>query len=68
MPCGVDFLPLRNGVRCYRPCGSLVDSHLALPSLAWMMISYLDDDLRRQVGRQTAVVISILDYILLPFL
>lgn len=32
------------------------------------MISYLDGDLRRQVGRQTAVVISILDYILLPFL
>lgn len=39
-----------------------------LPSLVWLMISYLDGDLRRQVGRQTAVVISILDYILLPFL
>lgn len=51
-----------------RPRGSLVDLHLALPSLDWVMISYLDDDLRRQVGRQTAVVISILDYILLPFL
>lgn len=45
-----------------------VDLHLALPPLAWVMISYLDDDLRRQVGRQTDVVISILDYILLPCL
>ena len=40
---------------------SLVDLPLVLPSLAWLMISYLDGDIRRQVGRQTDAVISILD-------
>lgn len=31
---GVYLLPLGSGVRCYRPCGSLVHLHLVLPSLA----------------------------------
>lgn len=65
---GVHLLPLGSGGRCCRLCGTLVDLPLALPSLAWLMISYLDGDIRRQVGRQTDAVIHILDYILLPFL
>ena len=61
---GCPALALGGGGRCCRSFGSLVDLPPALPSLAWLMISYLGGDIRRQVGRQTDAVISILDYIL----